>query len=102
MKAIKKIRTLLLLILVVGATSCTSYKLEVQQGNSVPPEAVSQLKKGMSKAEVQSLLGTPLLQDNFKTNRWDYVFFISKAGKQRERKDLVLTFNGDRLAKIKK
>ncbi|MEE9352083.1 MAG: outer membrane protein assembly factor BamE [Thiotrichaceae bacterium] len=102
MKAIKKIRTLLLLILLVGTTSCTSYKLEIQQGNSVAPEAVSKLKQGMSKAEVKSLLGTPLLQDNFQTNRWDYVFYISKAGKERERKDLVLTFNGNRLANIKK
>ncbi len=98
----KKILTLLLLSLSVTLTSCTSYKLEVQQGNAVSPGAIAQLKKGMSKAEVTSLLGTPLLQDSFQLNRWDYIFYLSKGGKLRERKDLVLTFNGNHLASIKK
>ncbi|MEE9303418.1 MAG: outer membrane protein assembly factor BamE [Thiotrichaceae bacterium] len=102
MKQMNKTLTILLLSFFMTMTGCTSYKLEVQQGNAISPEAVTQLKKGMSKAEVTSLLGTPLLQDSFQLNRWDYVFYISKAGKQRERKDLVLTFNGNRLANIKK
>ena len=99
----RKIFDLLLFsVLLISLSSCTSYKLEVQQGNAVAPEEVSQLKKGMSKAEVIALLGTPLLQDSFQTNRWDYVFYISKAGKQRERRDLVLTFAGNRLVNIRK
>lgn len=98
----KKILNILTLSLFLSVTSCTSYKLEVQQGNAIAPEKVSQLKQGMSKAEVTALLGTPLLQDSFQQNRWDYVFYISNAGKQRERKDLILTFNGNRLANIKK
>ena len=98
----KTLPILFLSFLITIISSCSSYKLEVQQGNAVPPEAVAKLKSGMSKAEVTTLLGTPLLQDSFQTNRWDYVFYISKAGKQSQRKDLILTFNGNRLAQIQK
>lgn len=99
----KKILSVLFLTLLINSISgCSSYKLEVQQGNVVPSEAVAKLKKGMSKAEVTSILGTPLLQDSFQTNRWDYIFYLSKAGKETQRKDLTLTFNGDRLAQIRK
>lgn len=86
----------------ISSSGCSIYRLEVQQGNAVSEQAVAQLKKGMSKAEVKSLLGTPLLQDSFTQNRWDYVFYISKAGNESERRDLVLTFDGDRLVNIKK
>ena len=98
----KKLSILFLSLLTSLICGCSSYKLEVQQGNVVPSEIVAKLKRGMSKAEVTSLLGTPLLQDSFQTNRWDYVFYISKAGKQSQRKDLILIFNGNRLAQIKK
>lgn len=86
----------------LALTACTIYKPDIQQGNAVPVEAVNQLKQGMSKAEVRTLLGTPLLQDDFHQNRWDYIFFISNAGKERERNDLILTFTNDRLTSIKK
>ena len=86
----------------LSISGCSSYKLEVQQGNAVSPEAVARLKPGMSKAEVTALLGTPLLQDSFQANRWDYVFYIRHAGKEKEHRDLVLIFNGNKLAKIKK
>ena len=98
----KNLSLLFLSILVSVLSSCSSYKLEVQQGNAVPSEAVAKLKPGMSRAEVTALLGTPLLQDSFQTNRWDYVFYISKSGKQTQRKDLILTFNGNRLTHIQK
>lgn len=98
----KKIFSIAVLATILSLTGCSSYKLEVQQGNAVSEQAVGQLKTGMSKAEVQSLLGTPLLQDSFTQNRWDYVFYISKAGKESERRDLILTFNGNQLVNIKK
>lgn len=94
--------SLVLSAFMLTGTGCSTYKLEIQQGNAVPAEAVSKLKPGMSKAEVTALLGTPLLRDSFQANRWDYVFYISKAGKQKERKDLVLIFKDNKLAKIKK
>lgn len=50
------------------------YRMEIQQGNFVSQEAVSQLKLGMSKDQVRFVLGTPLLTDIFHADRWDYVY----------------------------
>ena len=64
-----------IIFLTLLLTGCAIYKAEVQQGNALSNETVSQLERGMSKAEVASLLGHPLLQDNFRSDRWDYVSF---------------------------
>ncbi len=50
------------------------YKIDIQQGNVLSQDAVSQLKPGMTKAQVQQLLGTPSLKDIFHQNRWDYPY----------------------------
>ena len=50
------------------------YRMEIQQGNLVEQDMLSQLKPGMSKDQVRAVLGTPLIADMFHDNRWDYVF----------------------------
>ena len=50
------------------------YKIDVQQGNVLSQDAVSQLKVGMNQAQVQQLLGSPTLKDVFHKNRWDYPY----------------------------
>jgi len=58
-------------------TSCSQfgvYRLDVQQGNLVTQEQLSRVKPGMSRIEVRNILGTPLLQDAFNANRWDYAY----------------------------
>jgi outer membrane protein assembly factor BamE len=50
------------------------YRMELQQGNYVTQEMASQLKLGMTKEQVRFALGTPLINDSFHPNRWDYVF----------------------------
>ena len=64
----------------------TPYKMEVQQGNFVSQDMVAQLKAGMSKDQVRSTLGTPLLIDIFHGERWDYVYWREdEAGKREHR-----------------
>jgi outer membrane protein assembly factor BamE len=96
----QKFLTIILVIIALSSSGCTTYKLEIQQGNVVPQSAVAQLKLGMSKAQVMDLLGTPLLQDDFQSNRWDYLFYLKTPDQKVEKKDLVLTFKGDSLASI--
>ena len=50
------------------------YKIDIQQGNVLAEDAVAQLKPGMSKAQIQQLLGSPTLKDVFHQNRWDYPY----------------------------
>jgi len=56
------------------------YQMDINQGNILEDDRMAQLKLGMSKEQVRFLLGTPMLDDMFHANRWDYVYF-QKAGK---------------------
>jgi outer membrane protein assembly factor BamE len=81
-------------------SGCAVYKMDVQQGNSISKEIVSQLKKGMSKSEVASLLGNPLMQDNFRSNRWDYIYYTGKGRKSSKQQNLTLVFVNEQLAQV--
>ena len=81
-------------------TGCAVYKMDIQQGNSISNETVSQLRKGMTKSEVASLLGNPLLQDNFRNNRWDYIYYTGKGRKSSKQQSLTLIFINERLAQV--
>ncbi|UCV27479.1 outer membrane protein assembly factor BamE [Ferribacterium limneticum] len=50
------------------------YKIDIQQGNVLSQEMVSQLKPGQTRDQVRFLLGTPLVADIFHHQRWDYVY----------------------------
>lgn len=76
------------------------YQIDVQQGNVVTSEQLAALKAGMSRLQVRDALGTPLLTDNFHPNRWDYIFVLNRPGRLPQRRDVVLTFAGDRLVNI--
>ncbi len=58
------------------------YRPDVQQGNFVSKEMVSQLKVGMSPEQVRFVLGTPLVSDIFHGERWDYPFRMRKGDGQ--------------------
>ena len=55
------------------------YRFDVIQGNFVSREMAAELKPGMSKAQVREILGTPLLQDVFHADRWEYVFSLRQG-----------------------
>jgi len=55
------------------------YRADVRQGNFQDPEAVARLEKGMTRDQVRFLLGTPLLVDPFRNDRWDYVYYVKRA-----------------------
>ena len=83
-------------------TSCIkTYKHDVQQGNILDQERLARLELGMSKSDVQTLLGTSLLQDSFHPDRWDYFYSIRKARKKdTETKLLTLYFKDNKLSQI--
>lgn len=65
--------SLLTLAAALATTGCgITYKQPIYQGNLIDKRAVDQLQVGMSKQEVQTLLGTPSVEDSFATDRWDY------------------------------
>ena len=74
------------------------YRMDIQQGNYVTEDLAAKLRTGMTKAEVRTLLGTPLLVDAFHANRWDYYFANQKSGeKPDESTRLSVFFENDRV-----
>ena len=94
----------LALALLLGACALPSfmqpYRMDIQQGNFVTQEMVSQLKPGMSKEQVRFILGTPLLTDVFHAERWDYVYYLDRRGKPREQRHLAVHFQDGKLARL--
>jgi len=80
--------------------SCSSYKMDIRQGNYVTADMRDKLKVGLSKQQVKSVLGTPMINDVFHANRWDYVYLLEHEGKLVEQHRLTLFFEGDNLARI--
>lgn len=64
--------------LVAGCGGFSEYRIDIQQGNVVSQDAVAQLRQGMTREQVRFLLGTPLLQDVFHGDRWDYVYRLDR------------------------
>lgn len=78
----------------------TPYKIDIQQGNYVTQDMIAKLKPGMSRSQVRFALGTPLLVDPFRTDRWDYVYRLYRQGNLVEERGVTVLFNGDVLARI--
>jgi outer membrane protein assembly factor BamE len=94
---------LLFALLVAGCGNVpliTPYKLDVQQGNVVTQEMVARLKPGMTRSQVRFTLGTPLLVDPFRADRWDYVFVFMKQGVVTEQRRIVVIFKDDKLLRV--
>ena len=77
-----------------------AYTIDIQQGNYVSQDMVSQLKPGMSKEQVRFVLGTPLVTDIFHTDRWDYVYYRKIPGGKTEERKLAVFFKDGRLDRL--
>ena len=96
-------RTILVSVLLLNACGVpripgiTPYKPDIQQGNYISQELVSQVKPGMTREQVRFLLGTPLLTDIFHPDRWDYVYFREAPDGKREQRKVALFFADNKL-----
>jgi outer membrane protein assembly factor BamE len=107
---VELMRKLLTLPLVLAFAGCkqlpdvptiiSPYKIDIQQGNVVTQEMLSKLKVGMTRAQVRFALGSPLVVDPFRTDRWDYVYSYQKQGKEAERRRVTVIFDEDKLVRI--
>jgi outer membrane protein assembly factor BamE len=77
------------------------YRMEIQQGNFISQDTVSQLKLGMTKEQVRFVLGTPLITDSFHADRWDYVFRRQKSNSSElEHHKLAVFFEDGKLVRV--
>ena len=76
------------------------YKQPLFQGTLLEKQNVEQLKPGMTREQVISLVGTPTVADPFHSDRWDYVATERRGHGETQIKNFSLWFEGDGLAKM--
>jgi outer membrane protein assembly factor BamE len=75
------------------------YKLDINQGNYVTQDQVEKLRVGQTRAQVRSVLGTPLIADAFHADRWDYIYEFNRQGRTLESRRFTAYFVDDKLAR---
>jgi outer membrane protein assembly factor BamE len=95
-----RLLVLALLAACLGLTGCV-YRMDIQQGNYLDGKDVGKLKVGMTRSQVRYLLGTPMVEDVFNQNRWDYIYYYKRGYVRRPLESRVIVyFNGDKVQRL--
>ncbi|MBW2472463.1 MAG: outer membrane protein assembly factor BamE [Deltaproteobacteria bacterium] len=76
----RKIILIALLLSAVTTVSGCVYRQTISQGNLIEQEDLDRVEVGMTRNQVRFLLGTPMVDDPFHADRWDYVYYL-KVGR---------------------
>lgn len=96
---------ILCLLVWLSATGCSTiqfpwvYRIPVQQGNIIDQTKVDQLQIGMTKRQVQFVMGTALLSDVFHQDRWDYAYQLSRGNELLRERRFTVFFENDQLVR---
>jgi|GEM_PF-1029345 len=96
-------RTTLVLVTLLMLSACSLpvfFRVPVVQGNVVTAKNVGQLELGMTKRQVEYVMGTSLIDSSFEKDRWDYVFYYRDPRAHVRQSELNLFFANEKLAQI--
>ena len=88
-----------LLLILAGCAFPGVYKINVQQGNILGDKELSQLQIGMTRREVQFVLGTPSVAQNMDPNVDHYLYTFQRQGGETQRQQVSAYFENDRLTR---
>jgi outer membrane protein assembly factor BamE len=87
----------------LAATQGCVYRASISQGNLIKQVDLEQAEVGMTKTQIRFLLGTPMIDDPFSSNRWDYVYFLKLGRADAVHKRWVsIYFEDDNVSEIRK
>jgi len=97
-----KFRAVSIVIAAITLAACV-YRIDIQQGNLLEDEDINQVDVGMTRSQVQFLLGTPMIADSFHRDRWDYAYYF-RRGRSPDtiQRWIVVYFQNDRVARIER
>ena len=76
----QKLLIIITLIASLWLTACSKFhlvhKIDVQQGNVITEDKVNLLEPGMTRRQVQFIMGSPMIADVFHQDRWDYIYVM--------------------------
>jgi len=96
-----KFTSLIVIITIFFLNSCASnfYQVPIAQGNIISLEMLSKLQKGLTKVQVQYIMGTPSIKDPFNSSKWDYIGFEIIGNELLREVHYSLYFQEDKLSK---
>lgn len=76
------------------------YKLPTRQGNVIDQEDLDKLQLGMSREQVQFIMGSPIATTSFRSDRWDYYGYYKPPRGEPYSRNVSLYFDGDKLVRM--
>ncbi len=97
-----KKRLITSLVAIMMATSAISHaELNTTQDHAVTAGMILQLRPGMSKSEVTSILGEPLIPDHSHGEEWNYIYQRRENTEVKEQRLVVLFFENGQLKSVR-
>tara|TARA_R110000787_G_scaffold162309_9_gene275675 strand:- start:1871 stop:2365 length:495 start_codon:yes stop_codon:yes gene_type:complete len=94
-------RPFLLSLVVLSLSACNIvYKLPTRQGNVIEQRDLDKLKPGMTREQVEFVMGTPLATTPFRSDRWDYYGYYESPQGQVAQRTVTMYFDGEELSRI--
>ncbi|MFT5664188.1 MAG: outer membrane protein assembly factor BamE [Gammaproteobacteria bacterium] len=98
-----KIRQFFIIALVIPIITLSAcvYRQDILQGNRIDDKAIEQLAVGMTKSQVEFLLGTAAIIDLHHPHAWHYIYFVKTGDDESiDKRVMTLHFNLDSLTSI--
>jgi outer membrane protein assembly factor BamE len=97
----RKLLQSIYLLVALGIVSGCVFQPPMSQGNLLKQEDIDQVEIGMTQSQVRFLLGTPMIDDPFHHDRWDYVYYL-KIGRQDAtfKRWISIEFENERVTEI--
>lgn len=97
----RKLILIISALFVLAPLGACVYQAPLAQGNLLKQEDLDQIEVGMTRNQVRFLLGTPMVDDPFHRDRWDYVYFL-KVGRQDAsfKRWVTVVFEDDKVAEV--
>ncbi len=89
------------MLLILSVAGGCVYQANLSQGNLLKQEDLDQVEVGMTRRQVRFLLGTPMIDDPFHEERWDYIYYL-KIGRDDAifKRWLSVYFDGEKVSEI--
>jgi len=97
---VRKLLTVLICFFSLSLLAGCVYKVPVQQGNIITDKEVAKLHRGMSPNQVARVMGNPVLDNIYLSNKVIYVYTIQKGYRKRHERRLYVTFVNNKVTNI--
>lgn len=88
------------LIVLLSGCWAKPHRIGVWQGNIIQQTALDSVTVGMTREQVDYLLGTPVVRQPFDKQRWDYLYLYQPGEGEPTRRLVSIYFEGEKVARI--